>query len=89
MKIGISPSLSHADYTRISDAIIAAGHTPVVLGGPYEQPPSHKDVCVMLQRAIDHDVRYIDENLFRRDTGIVRNPALPKKPINRGGSRYF
>lgn len=90
MKIGICVHHIPLAHVELAAAIVAAGHEPVVIGGPYEQPPSREDVHAMLLHAVDHDMRYTqDFSTWRRDTGVVRNPALPKRPTNNGGSRYF
>jgi hypothetical protein len=88
MKIGICHAhhipLAHVE---LAGAIVAAGHEPVVIGGPYEEPPTH-DLIYGLIQATEH-IAPIFPDAFKRDTGVVRNPALPKRPTNNGGSRYF
>lgn len=83
MKIGIYHP--HPDHARLSAAIIAAGHEPV--GIMVDHTPGLDDLVYSFALTAPPEAHSFSS--WRRDTGVVRNPALPRRPVNNGGSRYF
>ena len=86
MKIGICHAhhipLAHVE---LATTIATEGHEPV--GIMIDHTPGLDDIIRIFELTPPPEAR--DFSSWCRDTGIVRNPALPKRPNNNGGSRYF